>query len=96
MRADDDNPLIWQPSAKRSAAARITAFQDWLARAKGLRFADYDALCLGLWDTCPRTLLRLEPQETQGRCRTSLEGGNRGECRSGCSTPRRRYGDLAS
>jgi acetoacetyl-CoA synthetase len=44
MTVDDDTSIIWQPAAERSAAARITAFQGWLAREKGLRFADYEAL----------------------------------------------------
>jgi acetoacetyl-CoA synthetase len=34
----------WQPSAATIRAARITAFTDWLAAERGLRFADYDAL----------------------------------------------------
>jgi acetoacetyl-CoA synthetase len=34
----------WQPSAATIRAARITAFADWLAAERGLRFADYDAL----------------------------------------------------
>jgi acetoacetyl-CoA synthetase len=44
MTTDDDLPPIWQPTAERSAAARITAFQGWLAREKGLCFVDYQAL----------------------------------------------------
>ena len=34
----------WQPSAAAIRAAKITAFSDWLAVERGLRFADYDAL----------------------------------------------------
>ena len=34
----------WQPSAATIRAAKITAFTDWLAAERGLRFADYDAL----------------------------------------------------
>jgi acetoacetyl-CoA synthetase len=34
----------WQPSAERIQAARVTAFMDWLARERGLEFADYGAL----------------------------------------------------
>ena len=36
--------VAWQPSAATIRAARITAFTDWLAAERGLRFADYDAL----------------------------------------------------
>ena len=38
-----ENPA-WQPSVAAIRAARITAFSDWLAAERGLRFADYDAL----------------------------------------------------
>jgi len=34
----------WRPSAAVLRAAKITAFTDWLAAERGLRFADYDAL----------------------------------------------------
>jgi acetoacetyl-CoA synthetase len=34
----------WQPSAATIGAAKLTAFTDWLAAERGLRFADYDAL----------------------------------------------------
>jgi acetoacetyl-CoA synthetase len=34
----------WQPSAETIRAAKLSAFSDWLARERGLRFADYDAL----------------------------------------------------
>ena len=35
---------IWTPSAQRIRAARITAFLGWLARTRGLTFADYESL----------------------------------------------------
>ncbi len=38
-----DSPA-WSPSPAVVAAAKLTAFTDWLAREKGLRFADYEAL----------------------------------------------------
>ena len=38
-----ENPA-WQPSAAMISAAKITAFTDWLAAERGLKFADYDAL----------------------------------------------------
>jgi len=38
-----ENPA-WRPSAAVLRAAKITAFTDWLAAERGLRFADYDAL----------------------------------------------------
>ena len=34
----------WQPSAATIGAAKLTAFTDWLAAERGMRFADYDAL----------------------------------------------------
>ena len=34
----------WQPSAETVRAARITAFAEWLAAERGLRFPNYDAL----------------------------------------------------
>ena len=34
----------WRPSPETMRAAKLTAFSDWLARERGLRFADYDAL----------------------------------------------------
>ncbi|MDP1733320.1 MAG: acetoacetate--CoA ligase [Sulfuritalea sp.] len=44
-----DNPpgavqAAWQPSAAAIRAAKITAFTEWLAAERGLKFADYDAL----------------------------------------------------
>ena len=38
---------------------------------------------------------RVDPARTEGRCRTSLEGGNRGE-RHGGRSKRRSYGDLGA
>ncbi|GAA5234464.1 acetoacetate--CoA ligase [Verticiella sediminum] len=35
---------VWTPTAEQVAAANLSAFTDWLARERGLRFADYDAL----------------------------------------------------
>ena len=35
---------IWQPSAERIASSRLSAFQNWLEKQRGLKFADYDAL----------------------------------------------------
>ena len=37
-------PPLWQPSAARIAAARITDYRAWLARERGLDFPDYEAL----------------------------------------------------
>ena len=55
-----ENPA-WQPSAATIRAAKLTAFTDWLAAERGMRFADYDALwrwsvedlegfCGAVWD----------------------------------------------
>ncbi len=38
------NPVIWQPSAERIAAARITDWQRFLKEKQGLSFPDYAAL----------------------------------------------------
>lgn len=35
---------IWRPSEERIRRARITAFVEWLARNRGLQFADYESL----------------------------------------------------
>ncbi|HMX16365.1 MAG TPA: acetoacetate--CoA ligase [Rhodocyclaceae bacterium] len=35
---------VWEPSPAFVRSARITAFADWLARERGLRFADYGAM----------------------------------------------------
>ena len=37
-------PAAWQPSESTRAAAKITAFQHWLAHQRGLHFDDYEAL----------------------------------------------------
>ena len=34
----------WTPPAEMIRNAKVTAFMDWLARERGLKFADYDAL----------------------------------------------------
>ena len=36
--------VLWTPSAERIAGANVTAFQNWLARGRGLQFDDYAAL----------------------------------------------------
>lgn len=36
--------LLWTPSETLRREANLTAYQDWLARERGLRFADYAAL----------------------------------------------------
>jgi acetoacetyl-CoA synthetase len=41
--AAPDEPL-WRPSPQRVRRATITRFTDWLARERGLRFADYESL----------------------------------------------------
>ena len=38
------NEPLWRPSPERIARARITAFRAWLARERGLEFADYESL----------------------------------------------------
>ncbi len=38
-----DSPA-WSPTPAVVASAKLTAFTDWLAREKGLRLADYEAL----------------------------------------------------
>jgi len=35
------NRILWQPSVERIAAARLTAWQRWLARERGLAFDNY-------------------------------------------------------
>ncbi|MEZ5625906.1 MAG: AMP-binding protein, partial [Rhodocyclaceae bacterium] len=35
---------VWQPTAETIRKAQVTAFMHWLARERGLSFADYDAL----------------------------------------------------
>ena len=36
--------LLWMPSATLRREANLTAYQEWLARERGLRFADYATL----------------------------------------------------
>jgi len=50
---------------------------DKLLIRRGVRF------CLGLSDTCPCARRSTESYRPEGRCRTSLEGGNRGACGGG-------------
>src|SRR5512140_3589272 len=37
-------PVLWRPGAARVRAARLTAFAEWLAAERGLRFAGYEDL----------------------------------------------------
>ena len=39
-----EGDLLWTPSAQRIADANLTAFTDWLAAERGLRFEGYHAL----------------------------------------------------
>jgi acetoacetyl-CoA synthetase len=39
-----DAAPLWRPSAQRIDKARITAFEAWLDRERGIRFADYESL----------------------------------------------------
>ena len=36
--------ILWTPGPERVRQANVTAFTDWLARERGRRFADYNAL----------------------------------------------------
>jgi acetoacetyl-CoA synthetase len=36
--------ILWTPGPERVRQANITAFTEWLARERGRRFADYNAL----------------------------------------------------
>lgn len=36
--------LLWTPSAERISRSQLRRYMDWLARERGLRFADYEAL----------------------------------------------------
>ncbi|HVL02243.1 MAG TPA: acetoacetate--CoA ligase [Dongiaceae bacterium] len=38
------NQPLWSPSAQRIQSTRLTAWQQWLAQKKGVRFDDYSAL----------------------------------------------------
>ena len=35
---------LWEPSAERVAASRLTAFLNWLKTHRGLAYADYESL----------------------------------------------------
>lgn len=39
-----EGQLLWEPPAEWVAKANITAFREWLAKTRGLHFADYRAL----------------------------------------------------
>jgi acetoacetyl-CoA synthetase len=39
-----EGDLLWTPSTEQVAVANLTAFTDWVGKARGLSFADYDAL----------------------------------------------------
>jgi acetoacetyl-CoA synthetase len=39
-----ESELLWTPSAEQVAYANVTRFSQWLARERGLHFADYTAL----------------------------------------------------
>lgn len=39
-----EGTTLWQPSAARVAASRLTAYRDWLEAETGQRFQDYDSL----------------------------------------------------
>jgi hypothetical protein len=39
-----EGALLWQPSEAFKAASTMTDYIEWLARERGLRFADYAAL----------------------------------------------------
>ena len=42
--SDTGRELLWAPSEERVQASRMTAYLDWLARERGLRFAGYEDL----------------------------------------------------
>lgn len=44
MSAPETPALLWSPSPERIAGSRMRHYMDWLARERGLEFADYDAL----------------------------------------------------
>ena len=63
-----DGDLLWTPSPDKVARANLTAFTAWLARERGLRFGDYDALWRwsvtdlagfwqAVWDYCGVTVV---------------------------------------
>ena len=39
-----EGDVLWSPSPAQADASRLAAFQRWLADARGLAFADYQAL----------------------------------------------------
>ncbi len=39
-----EGDLLWEPTAERARRAHLTAFMQWLARSRGLRFKDYGEL----------------------------------------------------
>src|SRR3546814_5227469 len=44
MTAPDTPAMLWSPSPERRKRSRLRQYMDWLARERGLDFADYDAL----------------------------------------------------
>src|SRR5688572_1927876 len=44
MRSTQDETPLWTPTPERRAGSPLTAYMEWLARDKGLRFDGYDAL----------------------------------------------------
>src|SRR3546814_9272435 len=44
MTAPDTPAMLWSPSPERLKRSRLRQYMDWLARERGLDFADYDAL----------------------------------------------------
>jgi acetoacetyl-CoA synthetase len=44
IAAGVEGQLLWEPSAERCAASRLTHFMSWLGREQGCAFADYQAL----------------------------------------------------
>jgi acetoacetyl-CoA synthetase len=44
QRASGEGQVLWQPSAAWIEATRMSAYQRWLQRERGLRFADHTAL----------------------------------------------------
>ena len=44
MAALAEGKLLWEPDAEFKLRAHLQRYIDWLARERGLRFADYEAL----------------------------------------------------
>ena len=44
MTQENENPILWTPSAERIKHAPVTLFETWLARERGLQFEGYEAL----------------------------------------------------